>query len=436
MQAEQPATDNTDMPSQTLEPPATQRATRTGPPPSSRHRVVPKVSLILATHNRCDVVRHTLHKLNDPDALGWPRRDYEIIVVDNASRDGTGDIVDALSDLTLRRRNNTGSCAKAFGVPKARGEVIVFLDDDSYPHPGTLRRLCQHFERDPRLGAAGFAVHLPDGRQEGGALPDVFVGCGVGFRRSALMAVGGLDAGLFMQAEEYDLAFRLASAGWRVRCFDDLHVQHLKTAQARRSGRTIYYDIRNNLRVIARYLPEPAARVYARDWSQRYRWLADRDRHLAPYYTGWLTGRLLGARERHSHRRWQLPALGFERFFRWGEIGRRMSALAQTGVRRIVLAGLGKNVYPFVAGARAAGLEVLAIGDDRFTAPGRHYRGAAILDVEAALARQPQAIVVGNTAPVHAAYACQYWQTQTNLPVHDWFGHLPPGPESSGNLPL
>ena len=61
--------------------------------------------------------------------------------------------------------------------------------------------MIEHFEADPRLGAAGFTVHLPDGRLEGGALPGVFLGCGVGFRAEALRGAGGLDPSLFMQAE-------------------------------------------------------------------------------------------------------------------------------------------------------------------------------------------------------------------------------------------
>jgi putative ABC transport system substrate-binding protein len=49
-----------------------------------------------------------------------------------------------------------------------------------------------------------------------GALPGVFVGCGVGLRAEAYAESGGLDRTFFMQAEEYDLSFRLAVAGWEV----------------------------------------------------------------------------------------------------------------------------------------------------------------------------------------------------------------------------
>ncbi|MCH7595963.1 MAG: glycosyltransferase [Planctomycetes bacterium] len=251
-----------------------------------RDRYEKEVSFIIATHNRCAVIMRTLERVAE---CGLDRCDYEIIVVDNASTDGTPEAVSSKCDRLIRLSRNAGSCAKGYGVDGghgppylngASGRYIVFLDDDSYPQPGSIARMIGHFENDPKLGAAGFVVHLPDKRKEGGALPDVFLGCGVGFRATALRQSGGLDRSFFMQAEEYDLSFRMAQTGWRVRMFDDLHVAHLKTPHARKSERTTFYDIRNNLRVAARYLPAPYYGVYRTDWLQRYWWLAQRDDRL------------------------------------------------------------------------------------------------------------------------------------------------------------
>ena len=194
------------------------------------------VSFVLATHNRRAI---TLDTLNNLLTTGRPTSPFEVIVVDNASTDGTAQAVRTQFPTVtlLAEAQNLGSCAKALGVDRAAGRFVVFLDDDSYPRPGTIDRMIEHFEADPQLAAAGFRVHLPDGREECSAFPDVFIGCGVGFRASALSEVGGLDRALFMQAEEYDLSFRLINAGYQVRTFDDLHVDHLKTPCARRSNR-------------------------------------------------------------------------------------------------------------------------------------------------------------------------------------------------------
>jgi GT2 family glycosyltransferase len=381
------------------------------------------ITIVLATHNRRDVVLHTLDQIERCD---FPRNRYEMIAVDNASTDGTADAIAPIVDHVVRLRRNAGSCAKAWGADRARGRFLVFLDDDSFPTAGSLERMVERFADAPMLGAAGFSVTLPDGAQEGAALPGVFVGCGVGFRREAFDAVGGLDRTFFMQAEEYDLSFRLAQAGWKVEVLADLGVRHLKTARARRNQRTTFYDIRNNLRVIARYLPEPFHRIYREDCVQRYRWLAEREGHAMAFRRGWRAGRARSAIERFTFRGNRLSRVGVESLFRLAEIEKRLKSLAETGVRRIVLADLGKNVFPFVSGARAVGLDIPAIGDDRFAASDRQYRGIPIVPLEDALSQHCDAVVIANTGPVHAARTRRELQTRTQLPVYDWFGGEPP----------
>lgn len=376
------------------------------------------MSFILATHNRAAVLVHTLEQVR---TCGLDRADHEIIVVDNASTDGATEIARGRSDRVIALDRNLGSCAKALAIPHARGEFVVFLDDDSHPRPGHVERMIRHFEREPRLGAAGFTVVLPNGAMEGAALPDVFVGCGVGFRADVLRRAGGLDASFFMQAEEYDLAFRIAQSGWDARVFDDIVVEHQKTPHARRTERTTFFDVRNNLRVIARYVPQPAVGVVRSDALQRYRWLAERDGHLSAWRRGARVGRWLGSRERKSGRYRVLGPRVFERFFCWRMIEERMASLGRRGVRTVVLADLGKNVFPFVAGARAAGLRVAAIGDDRFAAPKRRYRGVEIVSLSEALGRRADAVVISNTAPVHADRTSRRLAELADRPVEHWF---------------
>lgn len=379
----------------------------------------PQVSIVLATHNRREVAVHTVRRLS---GCGLDRHDYEVIVVDNASTDGTPSAVAPFADRVIALTQNYGSCAKAWGVDVARGRYVVFLDDDSYPQCGTLRRMIEHFESDPKLAAAGFRVHLPDGSQECGALPDVFVGCGVGLRALALRDVGGLDRTLFMQAEEYDLSFRLAAAGFNVRTFDDLHVDHLKTPQARRHERTTYFDTRNNLRVIARYLPTPAWRIYRADALQRYAWIAQNAGHGSAMMRGKRAAALSSLVERVRYRRHRLTPETFERFFQWSTVEQRMTALAKSGVRRVAFVELGKNIYAYRRAAERAGIPVSAIGDDRFAQPDRTYREIPVLTLANALETPHDAVVVSNMAPVFADQAAQAAARSTAKPVLNWFG--------------
>lgn len=379
----------------------------------------PLVSYVLATYNRRDTVLATLRQLTERAAEAPTA---EIIVVDNASSDGTAEAIrhhlPNVHFIVLNK--NLGSCAKAIGVDHAQGEYVVFLDDDSCPQAGTIARMIARFRADDRLGAAGFMVHLPNGRCEAAALPGVFVGCGAGFRAEALCAVGGLDRSLFMQAEEYDLSFRLVRAGWTVQTFADLHVDHLKTEQARISGRTVYYDIRNNLIVGARYLPDHVEIPLLQDYTQRYRWIATAADRLDDYERGRREGWQRRRIERRTYARWRLTHPAFEILFRFAEIEQYMQGLADQGTHRIMLADLGKNIYPFVQAARRSGLAITCIADDRFAQRAYHYRGVPVCTLAEGLGTNPDAIVVSHTSCVHAATCRQQVAKITDIPIYQW----------------
>ncbi len=392
----------------------------------------PRVSIIMASHNRREVVLHTLRQLDNCEI---DRRDREIIVVDNNSSDGTANAIRELPGVrVLAERRNRGSCAKAMALPIAKAPILLFLDDDSYPRPGCVDRMLRAFESRPQLGAAGFRVHLPDGSQECSALPHVFVGCGVGLRKAALDSAGGLRTSYFMQAEEYDVSFRLLNAGWDVRLFADLDVEHLKTPQARRSDRTTYYDIRNNLRVIAQHLPECAAAEYRADWELRYRWMAEQAGRRSAYDHGRRAGAARASSDqRRSAGLQRLDATSFERVFCWRRIGAAMRNLRSGGVRRIALADFGKNILPFIVGARENRIQVAGIYDRQFAGPGRDYRGLPIVDLNVLDARQLDAIIVSNTSYVHATRRAEQLRERFDLPILNWF--TPPLETTLESLP-
>ncbi len=380
---------------------------------------MPEISVIFATHNRREVVQHTLEQLRK---CGLAADAVELIVVDNHSTDGTREFLEQQADVRLiPLKENRGACAKARALDAARAPLLLFLDDDSHPLPGFLERIQGAFAQDARLGAAAFRARLPDGREECSALPHVFVGCGAAFRAAALREVGGIDESFFMAAEEYDLSFRLLGAGWGVETFADLVVEHLKSPHARRSERISYYDIRNNLRVLARYFPDEVAALYRADWVLRYRWLAERAGHEAAYERGLAQGTWDGVLERWRYRRQRLDSDALEQVLSWHKVDRRMLALRQQGVRRIVLADWGKNAYAFLRGAIVSGVQVLALGDDRFAAPDRKYREIPILPLDAALALHADAVIVANTSYVHAHERWLDLSRRTSRPAYNWF---------------
>jgi GT2 family glycosyltransferase len=379
----------------------------------------PTVTFLISTHNRIGALASTLRQLqaleNSADFA------VETIVVDNASTDGTAQAVAGeFPAVRLKRlRANRGACAKNAGLGEARGEYIVFLDDDSYPDAESIRRMIGHFRARPRLGAAAFDVILPDGTRESSAFPSVCIGCGTGFRSEALGAVGGLPDDFFMQAEEYDLSLRLLDAGWDVERFEDLRVWHLKTGIARQPARTTRLDVRNNLLVIARRFPRQWAWPYAMDWMRRYRWMAQQKgwRHRIAFWRGLLEGMAKSLRPR---RRSVVSDGAFEKFAMIQEIQRRLAAATRnTPIRSILLIDVGKNLYAYWLAARELKLNVVAIADANLARPGRRYRGIPVIDDAAARALQFDAAVVANVSPVHSLQRASIWRAIQSRPVID-----------------
>jgi GT2 family glycosyltransferase len=381
----------------------------------------PIISIIIATHNRRRIAERTLNAL---DECGLDRNDYETILVDNNSTDDTAHSLAHRVNRLITLTRNGGSTAKAFGADVARGKYLVFLDDDAYPRPGCLERMICRFEAQAHLGAAGFTIHLPDGGRVGGALSNVFSGCGVGLRAESYAECGGMDRTFITMAEEYDLAFRLAVAGWDVEVCDDLQAVRETTEQDQPDHQTFHYDVRNNLRVLARYLPSPYAALYRVDCIQRYEWLAtlEGESHLQAFGRGRRAGELHAMVERPMYHRSRLSEPAFERFFRWSEIRTRMTELWQSGANRLLFADLGTNIYPFHLAARQLGLHVVAIADDRFAAPGRDYRGTPVLPVAGALQTAFDAVVVTNAASYQATRTAALLTLKTRIPIHCWLG--------------
>lgn len=375
--------------------------------------MLPKVSFVLCSMNRREVVLATLGHIF---ACGLRADDFDVWLVDNASTDGTVDAVmrrfPAVNLIVPGR--NLGGVARNRAIERARGEFVVMLDDDSFPMPGSVARMIQHFERDPDLGAAVFTVVLPDGREESSAYPNVFIGCGTGFRRSALEKSGLLPHDFFMQAEEYDLSLRLLDGGWKIERFDDLLVHHLKTATARVPSRTTRLDVRNNLMLIGRRFPRGQRTRFALDWTRRYWWVANQNGHRRAFVRGVVEGIIGGWSKRRP-----VSGTTFDRFARLGAIRELMMKLKREGAKRVLLLDAGKAVASFVRAAVDSGLEVCAIADDRLAARGRRVRGVPIVTEQSARQLDFDSVVISNLSPAHAKARRESWRLTTGTLAWD-----------------
>lgn len=380
----------------------------------------PRVSFVIATHNRRDVLLHTLAHVG---ACGLATREFETIVVDNASADGTADAVaDRFPRVRLvRRGTNEGPCAKNVGVNAARGEFVVFLDDDSFPQPGSVRRMIEHFRFEPQLGAAVFTVTLPDGSRECSAYPDVCIGCGTGFRVAALREVGGLPDDFFMAAEEYDLSLRLLEGGWRVRTFPDIGVTHLKTPGARFPARIARLDARNNVLLAMRHFPEPWRARFAMAWLERYRLMAHVNGTRGAFWLGAVQGVAGGIGLEYR----PVGPEAFEQFAKIHETTRRLDRVVRrTGMRKVLFVDVGKNFVAYQEAAKACGVEVVGVADARLGGRGYSYQGVRVLSDAEATRLEFDAAVVSNLNPVQAAGRTAQWRDRQPWPVFDLFEPL------------
>jgi GT2 family glycosyltransferase/glycosyltransferase involved in cell wall biosynthesis len=143
---------------------------RNYPPIMIEDHEKPVVSIIIPVYNKFDLTYQCVKSIQENGA----RVPYEIIIADDCSRDETILASLAFFGGTRLVRNTTNSgfvrtCNR--GVDVARGEYLVFLNNDTQVKPGWLDELYETLCRDPKVGIAGSKLLYPDGRlQECGGI--------------------------------------------------------------------------------------------------------------------------------------------------------------------------------------------------------------------------------------------------------------------------
>lgn len=119
----------------------------------SKVSINPTVSVIIPTHNRADLLRRAIKSV-----LAQTFKDFEIIVVDDASKDNTEEVVKGFQDARIRyirhAVNKGGSAARNTGIKAAIGEFIGLLDDDDEWLPEKLAKQLTKFQTslNPSIG--------------------------------------------------------------------------------------------------------------------------------------------------------------------------------------------------------------------------------------------------------------------------------------------
>lgn len=223
----------------------------------------PLVSVCILSYNRRADLARTLERLQSD-----PYGRLELLVADNASGDGTPEMLrEAFPAVRLfTHPENIGIDALNTAVMAARGEVILVLDDDSWPEPGAIGRAVARFGENPRLGLVTCDILEPESQKrwdmaylplDPGSGPQpwfCFVGCGFFIRTGLFQAMGGYPQDFFLYANEAPVAAEVFLRGFELEFLPDARVFHkMPNRQGGFSQNHVFYGLRNDLQTAWRY---------------------------------------------------------------------------------------------------------------------------------------------------------------------------------------
>lgn len=225
-----------------------------------------KLSVVIVNWNTRELLHACLASLHK--ALENPN--FEVLVVDNASSDGSADMVESEFPRAklIRLPENVGfSRGNNVALRQARGEFLLLLNSDTEVIGDALERMIAEMERNPQVGALGAQLLNPDktvqlscrkfpsyrtalfhrksiltrlfprnkyssqylmtGTGHGATMEvDWVIGACLMTRRTVIDQVGLLDEEFFMYAEDVDWCYRMRRAGWKVVYLPEAKVMH------------------------------------------------------------------------------------------------------------------------------------------------------------------------------------------------------------------
>lgn len=261
------------------------------------------LSIIIVSYNTLDLLRACLTSLIS--ALSC-RLNYEVLVVDNASTDGSAAMVqDVFPEVRvlINDQNRGFAAANNQALEQSKGRHAILLNPDTVVKEGALDGMVQFLDEDARVGVVGPKLIYPDGGFQHSAftfptLPMVFLdffplnhrlmdsrlngrypralyeagepfpvdhplGAALMVRREAIDEIGPLDEGFFIYCEEIDWCMRIKKVGWRIYCLPQAEIIHYVGQSTTQFRDEMFVELHKS-----RY------RLYRKHYSLRFRRMA------------------------------------------------------------------------------------------------------------------------------------------------------------------
>ena len=191
-----------------------------------------KISIVITVKNECRYIKNCLDAL-----FKQSYQDFEIIIIDNGSTDGTGEIVNLSKDNRVRYFYEPSRCGIAalrnLGIKKTMGEYVFFTDGDCMPSKHWLEEGLRILETGEYVGVEGKTYYES---QRISTISDYnthqfiaggFATCNVAYTQKILEKVGYFDPFFKYGHEDRDLAFRVMKFG-KIYFSEDMLVSHQK----------------------------------------------------------------------------------------------------------------------------------------------------------------------------------------------------------------
>lgn len=280
-----------------------------------------KLSVIILSYNTKDITRECIEKLYN-SLSSYPLLESEIVLVDNASVDGSIEMIKSLKSslprknigysYILNKQNEGFPKGNNAGIVNAKGDYILFLNSDVLIRDIDWPALLSFLDNDPTVAALTVRVNLPKGGIDpashrgfptvwnsfcyysklealtrnipilntwfGGyhmtekdltSVHEVDAISGAFFlaRKRTVNELGGFDETFFMYGEDIDLAYRMKEKGYKVVYYPKYHVTHLKYQSGLKKGK------KNTENKTKKYFYDAMKIFYRKHYEEKNPWI-------------------------------------------------------------------------------------------------------------------------------------------------------------------